>query len=77
MAVNWSGAICPKSRDSRNTLDRATHSMAVLALAALIVGAASAIDGKLTQLPPQLQLRKCRKYARWRARNMNLASMKD
>jgi hypothetical protein len=46
------GAICPKSRDSRHTLDRATHSMVVLALAALIVGAASAIDGNLSQLPP-------------------------
>jgi len=64
----------PKSRDYRHTLDRATRLMALLALAALIVGAVSAIDGNLSQLPPEIELRKCRKYARWRACNLSLAS---
>ena len=45
----------------------------MLALAALIVGA-SATDGKLSQLPTEMELRKCRKCARWRACNLCLAS---
>ena len=45
----------------------------IQALAALIVGA-SATDGKLSHLPTEIELRKCRKYARWRACNLGLAS---
>ena len=47
----------------------------MLALAAFIVGA-SATDGKLSQLPTEIELRKCRKCARWRACNLGLASRK-